>query len=290
MTKISSERRAGLYTPDIYASGVDSIYNYLKPQGALDPLEPVLILPEVIEPKVWLDEKIRWGDDDRKVLLWAAYPVAPIAINTDMVQPSALKSYQDLLDPRWKGKIVVNDPTIEGLGQSTFIDMLYQKTVEPAFFRNLVKNQDIAILRDQYLIATWLARGKYPIALGPSWGRLVEYMDAGAPITSVRPGEGVSLRAAGAALTLMNKAPHPNAAKVFINWFLSREGQALVQKTVQKQSRRMDIPAEGLIPQEVRQPGEKYLVSPYDEEKFTLEDQPKYSQLVKEIFGPLAGR
>ena len=52
--------------------------------------------------------------------------------------------------------------------------------------------------------------------------------------------EGTSAGSTGSALAVFNKAPHPNAAKVFINWFLSREGQALSQKAVRKQTRRVE--------------------------------------------------
>jgi ABC-type Fe3+ transport system substrate-binding protein len=64
-------------------------------------------------------------------------------------------------------------------------------------------------------------------------------------------------------MALMNRAPHPKAAKVFINWFLSREGQTLLQKTMStagdpKNSRRIDIPKDHIPTAERRRDGMKY--------------------------------
>ena len=55
--------------------------------------------------------------------------------------------------------------------------------------------------------------------------------------------EGVNLSSAFGSLALMNRAPHPNAAKVFINWLLSRDGQALFQKNRQHPGRRAQFAA-----------------------------------------------
>ena len=75
--------------------------------------------------------------------------------------------------------------------------------------------------------------------------------------------DGVGLEAGGTMLGLMNKAPHPNAAKVLINWFLSREGQMAIQKTGVKDpgqnSLREDIPKEHLPASLQRQKGVQYV-------------------------------
>jgi len=69
--------------------------------------------------------------------------------------------------------------------------------------------------------------------------------------------EGVNLSSAFGSLAMMNRAPHPNAAKVFINWLLSREGQTLFQKVMSvpgdaRNSRRIDVPKDHIPPDEQR--------------------------------------
>ena len=66
-------------------------------------------------------------------------------------------------------------------------------------------------------------------------GQIYRAKNQGLPVDQFDPfhfKEGVNLSSAFGSLALMNRAPHPNAAKVFINWLLSREGQALFQKLI----------------------------------------------------------
>ena len=97
--------------------------------------------------------------------------------------------------------------------------------------------------------------------------------------------DGVGLEAGGTMLALMNKAPHPNAAKVLINWFLSREGQMAIQKTGVNEpgqnSLREDIPKEHLPASLQRQRGVKY-VRLWGAEVWDRESVAKFvSELVK---------
>jgi iron(III) transport system substrate-binding protein len=90
----------------------------------------------------------------------------------------------------------------------------------------------------------WLVRGQYPIALSPGPATLVEYRKQGVG-RNVRPldvaSEAGHRLAMVRAIALINRAPHPNAAKVFINWTLSREGQAHYSSLLEEYSRRLDV-------------------------------------------------
>lgn len=288
--RISSERRAGLYTSDIYASGQGEMYTTFKPLGWSDPLESLLILPEVLDPKAWYGGKLPWGDKERKVFSWPLFADQELGINTNLVKVDEITSFQDLLLPRWKDKIVVNDPTTSGKGETGFIVMLYNKMVDVDFFKELVRKQSLVVTRDHHFQIGGLAKGKFSIALWPSTTRIAEYMAAGAPVTRIVTKEGINLAAGGGGLALMNKAPHPNAAKIFINWFLSKEGQYLLQAFTGKHSARVDIPADNVEPMYVRKPGVKYLISPTSIEEFVLTEESRYKELAVQIFGPLVGR
>ena len=67
-------------------------------------------------------------------------------------------------------------------------------------------------------------------------------------------------------LALLNRAPHPNAAKVFINWYLSRQGQTVWQKVMNKkeleasESMRSDIAKDDVLPEGRRVEGKEYQV------------------------------
>ncbi len=285
--KLLQERRNGLYLQDVMISGQNTMVESLKPAGAFDPLEPLLVLPEVTDQKLWYDGRFNWADEGRYIFNFALYPIHMVFINTELVKPGEIRSYYDLLQPKWKDKILINDPTTAGVANISFSAMVYNSLVDQDFFRKLTAQKNM-MTRDQDLQATWLAKGKYPIALWPTTGAVAKFMEAGAPVIPVaNMKEGTAAGSSGSGLAIFNKAPHPHAAKVFINWFLSREGQAAIQNSVRKQTRRIDVPPEGLSPMETRIPGVKYYPMPDEKEKFILTEAKKYKQLAEQLFAPL---
>lgn len=255
-TKMLAERRAGLYTADIYTGGLPSPYLVLVPQGVLDPLDKVLVLPQVTDTKVWWENKIPWVDPDHYMLGFIAYQMVSLFVNSDLVNPQELKSYRDLLQPKWKGKITMNDPTTFGAGNSWFTAMT-QGLMDVAYLRDLARQEPV-ILRDARLQVEWLVRGKYPIGLAVKPELATEFKRAGAPIEPINPAEGVVLTAGNGNIALVDKAPHPNAAKLFINWFLTKEGQEIFSRASGFQSARADVPTDFLDPISVRQSGAKF--------------------------------
>lgn len=204
-----------------------------------------------------------------------------------MSYPEDIKSYYDLLDPRLKGKITMNDPTTTGQGFNTFSTLIFHKALDLDYFRQLVRQEPL-VLRDQRLQVDWLAKGKYPVALWARDPHVVEYMKEGAPIYyAPHPKEGGQLASGGSAISLINRAAHPNAARVFINWLLSKEGQKHMQDFNMTQSAREDVTIEALDPIQVRRPGEKFLLSANNVEEWLLHDQDRYLDMAKELFAPL---
>lgn len=284
--RLVQERKAGIFMADIFISGLNTIYGDVKSSGTLDPLDPALILPEVLDPKAWFGGKLPWGDKEHMVFNLFYYPSTMININTDMVKPEEIKSLQDLLDPKWKNKIIINDPSVTGSGFNGFSSLIYNKVVDIDFFRKLVSQQN-QMLRDQRLQADWLARAKYTVALWAVPEQLAIFQEAGAHIASVMPKEGTYLSVDGGGLVLVNRAPHPNAARIYTNWLLSKEGSAFVQNQMQQHSSRDDIPAGGIDPQRVRDPKGKYFVGANSIEEWVLNEQDRYLDMAKQTFSPL---
>lgn len=281
--KLVTERRNGLYLPDVYVGGNTNLVITLKPIGALDPLDPVIV-PEIVEPGKWPEDKIPFLDRDHKIIGFAFMIGAPVLINTNLVIKGELKTFHDLLNPKWKGKIIMHDPTITGSGGKWFY-MAGVKQLGVEFLRELVKQEPL-ITRDQRLQGEWIARGKYAIGIAPKIGVTVELIEAGAPIEeiNVEPEYGTT---SGGNTALINRAPHPNAARLFINWLLTKEGQTIFMRTNGSPSRRLDVSSEGLTlsPARVIKPGKQYFQS--DNEDIILEEAEKGYQLAKEIFAPL---
>ncbi len=284
--KLVQERTNGIFLVDIFISGANTIFGVVKSSGAAEPMEPVLMLPEVLDSKLWFNGELPWLDEEKKVFSMYQYPVNIVTVNSDMVKPDEIKSYYDLLEPKWRGKVLLNDPTVTGIGFNSFSALVLNKALDLDFFRQLASHQN-PILRDQRLQVDWLARGRYPVALWARSVHVAEYQEAGAPVAYAYPKEGTHLSTDGGNVVLVNKAPHPNAARIFLNWLLSKEGQTFMQEGLLQQSAREDIPTKSMGAESLRQQGKKYLMDPNDSELWVLEEQGKYLEMAQQIFGPL---
>ena len=284
--KLVQERTNGIFLVDIFISGANTIFGVVKSSGAAEPMEPALMLPEVLDSKLWYNGELPWLDEEKKVFSMYQYPVNIVTVNSDMVKPDEIKSYYDLLEPKWRGKVLLNDPTVTGIGFNSFSALVLNKALDLDFFRQLASHQN-PILRDQRLQVDWLARGRYPVALWARSVHVAEYQQAGAPVAYAYPKEGTHLSTDGGNVVLVNKAPHPNAARIFLNWLLSKEGQTFMQEGLLQQSAREDIPTKSIGTESLRQTGKKYLIDPNDSERWVLEEQSKYLEMAQQIFGPL---
>jgi ABC-type glycerol-3-phosphate transport system substrate-binding protein len=130
------------------------------------------------------------------------------------------------------------------------------------FLRRLYTEQDVTIVEDARQAAEWLALGKYSLYLLGSGTDISDAQDQGLPVKdSYGPfKEGARIAAGGTgSLSLFNKAAHPNAAKLFVNWWLSKEGQSVAQKAnPEDQSLRIDIPNDDVKPGTRRLPDVEY--------------------------------
>lgn len=281
--KLLAEKRAGLYIPDaIIGAGTPSL-NVLKPAGVFDPMQPVLMLPEVVDSGVWWENRVPWVDKEQKYFIaFLAYTSQKIVINRDVVKPDEIKSFRDLIEPRWTGKIAMHDPAIAGSGQNFMAVMAYY-SLGIDYLRQLAR-QEPFIARDHRLLAEWVARGKYPVGLAIENEAVEQMRSAGIPMQYISAAEGAHVAHGTGFLSLPKNAPHPNASALFINWLLSREGQITYTDVARIQSARADIPTTNLDSLSMRIPGVKYVNSSTEEFQFRL---PEIQELAKEIFGHL---
>jgi iron(III) transport system substrate-binding protein len=181
-----------------------------------------------------------------------------------MVDTKEFKSYWDLLNSKWKGKITARDIREAGPGAGNTRFFYYQPELGPAFIKKLFGEMDVTLFRDFRQGPDWLATGRFAICFFCDVDVLKRQ---GLPVDTFGPKafkEGGGLVQQFGTIALLNRAPHPNAAKVFINWLLSRNGQiALQKKTANAESPadslRVDIPKEEVPYESRRLEGIKYL-------------------------------
>jgi ABC-type Fe3+ transport system substrate-binding protein len=197
------------------------------------------------------------------------------------VKAGEIKSYRDLLKPQWAGKILLSNPSVIGTGSGWFREN--GKDLGMDFMRALVRQKPF-IVNDSRQAAEWLARGKYPVLIAGSGDPLADFIQDGLPVAIVEAQDSRrTLSPSSGIVSLINRAPHPNAAKLFLNWILTKEGQTIMTTTIGLASRRTDVPTAHLLPEVVPQPGKKYIE--YTEESTTGAEEAQ--KLAKEIFGPL---
>jgi len=293
-TRIVAEARAGQMLADLYSGGAVTNYEILYKGKVLDSLKSALLLPEVLDESKWYGGKHCYNDPEQQyIFIYLANPTSTsIYFNTNLVNPKDFKSYWDLVNPKWKGKYVSQEPTSTGIGPSLQF-FFYHPELGSEFLKKLFVDMQPVYGRDRRQITDWLAQGKFALCLGcrdsdraRKQGLPVNDMDM------VDWKEGLPISPGGGSISLIKGGPHPNAAKVFINWFLSRRGQIALQKyddlydQEPPNSRRIDIPKDMLPASNRLVEGRRY---------FDFTD-PKYSdmtpiyQLAKEFMKGREGK
>ncbi len=279
VTKMVNERNNGIYAVDAGLQGLTTYFNQIRPLNVPVNLDPWLVLPEVTDTRRWRSVRLNWTDKDKTALTFCAITVPYVSINTGMVKDSEVTSNEDTLAPKFKGRIVINDPTIAGNGAEWFSYILLQalgREKGEQYMRELAR-QDPMITRDQHLQAEWVARGKYALGLGLTPSEVVKMAGSGAPIKYIKTKEGSPLTSGPMNIMVFDKAPHPNATKVFVNWLLTDEGGDLAGRGSGYPSERIGVSKKSFDP--ITVPDRKDVLTG-EEYKLAQDDMMKLAQKI----------
>jgi len=264
VSRLMAERRGGKYIADVIKLGTGSAVSIYRSRPVpMQPLDSSFVLPEVTDKSKWWQGKHHYVDSEGKYIFspCISQHIDLVSYNTELVKPTEIHSYWDILNPRWKGKIVSLDPRSSG-GREGGRLIYYHPELGPQFFKRLLNETDIALSQDPRQAVDWLAQGKFAFLLLTSPRELMTAKEKGLPVNILDPRnlkESPVLETAASNMSLMDKAPHPNAAKVFVNWLFSREGQISFQKSQGAcDSARIDIPKDDVPPIHRRREGVKY--------------------------------
>ncbi|HLN88113.1 MAG TPA: extracellular solute-binding protein [Candidatus Limnocylindrales bacterium] len=266
ITRIVTEMRANKHLVDVCICGVTSPYDVLhKRAEALESIKSALILPDVTDSSKWWQGKHHYQDPEGRYIFvyWGRAAATRVSFNSKAVNPAEFSSYWDILNPKWKGKIVAIEPTESAGGWRS---LYYKPGVGAEFLQRLFGEMSVMFSREDRQAGDWLAVGK--ASLGLFLSAIPEAKGQGLPVDEFKDSsfkEPPSLDSGpNGTIALMKQAPHPNGAKIFINWFLSREGQTIYQElmnspTDQVESMREDIPKEPVPAAFRRRTGVEYV-------------------------------
>jgi iron(III) transport system substrate-binding protein len=257
--RLRTERGAGIYSVDVFLSGPDTTATVYYPEKMLDPLKPLLVLPEVTDAGKWKKGKPWFVDPEERYVLRPFSSVSSLLfINTDVVKPSEIRSAKDLLNPKWRGKISTEDITTTGAG-ANLAARFYQQ-LGPDFVKKLYIDQKTVGTRERRQFTDWLARGTQPICLNCREDDVRPLEKEGYKVLEIfeladlAPG----INGSPWLMSVANRAPHPNAAKVFANWMASKEGLELYAKGYGSATLRTDVDESYLQPGNIPKPNVKY--------------------------------
>ncbi|MFN3656038.1 MAG: extracellular solute-binding protein [Pseudolabrys sp.] len=213
-TRIGQEYAANIRTVDVVNTSDQAHVIDWKRQDLLAPY-----LPEEVAKHY---DKVYY--DPEGFAVTTRILISPIAYNTNLVKKEdAPKSFKDLLDPKWKGKMVKAHPAYSG----TIMNATFQ-IARDLGWDYLVKLAAQSVMQVQSATDTpkRVALGERAVMVDGAGYLVIRNKEAGQPIEIVYPEEGTPL-AAGPSV-VFKAAPNPNAARLFQNWMHGREGQQMI--------------------------------------------------------------
>jgi ABC-type Fe3+ transport system substrate-binding protein len=240
--RVEAERKAGKYLWDVYFWGPGPEVYRLANAGIFVPLQQMLMLPDVVKPDVWGGWENTFLDKGNKYLFSFWNELSTIQYNAAVIPPGTITKLSDLLDPQYMGKIVWWDPRSGGSG-SNYAASIYSRLGEDGFKRLLVDQKPLLVANITD-VADRMVRGTHPIAFGSGVDALAPYKKAGVKLDIRALGRSADF-AYGAVgygtVAMFDKAPNENAAKVFVNWLLTKDTQDALSKLTGRNSRRSDV-------------------------------------------------
>jgi iron(III) transport system substrate-binding protein len=286
--RLLAERGARRYKVDIIMTGGTTGNTRLLPNGVIDPITPELFLPDVVDKSLWYKGRHYYSDPKENYIFAfsAAADLTPLAMrfNTDRLpikKAKRIDSVWTFLDKkRFGGRIVALPPTLAGAGGTYFTAQVHPDLGVEFLRRFFDLELKVNFIQSYRQVADGVARGKYTMGffIGSGGQDIDRLGDLGLPVANfgeiiegpLKERPTLQGTASSNNIMVVNRRPNPNAARLFINWFLSREGQTIMHTKSGRSpapSFRVDVTEQGKVQKaDMRKPGIDYLTMAHDPE------------------------
>jgi ABC-type Fe3+ transport system substrate-binding protein len=242
--RVEKEQEAGQFLWDVYMFGPTIEMFALKNKGAFESFRDYMVGPDIGDESVWDGGWDAAFLDREKRYIFAFWRnvTSDITINRDQLPTAQVRSFDDLLNPDYRGKMVWQDPRGGGIGVSFLTGAYHYKGRDAV--KQLLVDQQPTLVRGNVEMAEQVLRAGRVLSVGTlSEDTLVQYRQAGVPLNleTSHMEDMPSVNNSGQAPAVFKNPPHPNATKVFVNWLMSRPTQDLLQQELQNNSTRKDV-------------------------------------------------
>ena len=280
--RVAAERAAGKYEVDAVILGRSTVGPRLAEHGFMTPIDDQLFHPDALDLSKWWLNRFWYrepeGVEPKYTIAFAAKaqqnPIGP-NYNSDLVTEAdiaSINSVWDFFDDKWKGKIIAISPLDTGASGTVSVIYSHPEMGPEWLARFYDKEFGVEFVGDVRTIVDSLGKGGHAFSLfdqGASTAFELLLLE-GVPVhpwdKNLKEG-GVMKTTSPTWLGMMDQAPHPNAAKLFLNWWLTQEGQTayhVTSSTPPPPSLREDVPPGVTLQLERRDPGAVYDMSDID--------------------------
>ena len=281
--RIAAERAADRYEVDVVILGRLAVGPLLADAGFMTPINDQLFHPDALDLSKWWMNRFWYreppGVEPKYSLAFAIKasknPIEP-GYNTDLVTEAdiaEINSVWDFLDDKWKGKIIALSPLDTGASGTIHGVYAHPEMGPEWLIRFYSKELDVTFVGDVRTIVDSVALGGHAFSFFDQGGggQLDELRKEGVPVDvwskNLKEGGVMKTTSSLAWIGMIDRPPNPNAAKLFLNWFLTQEGQTAyhtLSAVAPNPSLREDVPPGETLPRERRDPGAVYEMSSLD--------------------------
>jgi len=234
--RLLAEQKNGVYNFDVMMAPTSNAVTSLSPAGTFQPLRPFVTLPDALDDARWHGGFAMWAEkDDQFTLVTGMTAERAVLVNRRIVPRAELATIDDLLNPKFRGRIAIYNPRAPNNGSLQLAAML--KDRDESFVRQVLQNG--VYLDNTAQLAEFAASGRYPIGIGVDPEALEKLQEEG--LAKDVEMTDLAFHAAAVGIQVLKNAPHPNAARLLVNWFLSQEGQEAYAREGRTVSRRADV-------------------------------------------------
>jgi ABC-type glycerol-3-phosphate transport system substrate-binding protein len=242
-SRVKAEREAGNYLWYFFTSGQNDGYQ-LVDAGYVVPLDSLLVRPDVANDSMWRGGVAKlFEGPGKRVIVPFEFPQS-MWYDAERVSPEKVKKegLNLLLDPAYKGQMVFQDPRIGGTG--IFFGVLIHDVLGAEALRRIMVDQQGVLIANAGATTERMLRKQALFMLGGRLSEFGRHAEEGLKF-DIRPAgsdpKNAWLSTGGVTLSVFDKAPHPNAARVYANWILTQKVQEAESRIRTYNSKRVDV-------------------------------------------------